>query len=99
MRGLAEAGRALWVKLFKHERTSALFRVGEWLESHPLAPDGVVQVSADSEAASFVFPWSLLYNRRLPRKKYELPDPKVFGAYVIVLSRMCQTDLELMTHR
>jgi hypothetical protein len=74
IRRLAEAGHALWINLFKLERASALFQVGKWLESHPLEPDGIVQVTTDNDAASFVFPWSLMYDRPLPSKKYELPD-------------------------
>jgi HEAT repeat protein len=78
MRRLADAGRRLWIKIFKRERTSALYHVGQWLERHSLEPNATVQVSSNADAANFVLPWSLLYDRPLPPKSYELPDLQGF---------------------
>jgi hypothetical protein len=78
VRRLAKLGRRLWVKLFKRERRSSMYKIGTWLERHPLKQGGIVQVSLHEDAANFVFPWALIYDRPVPRKEYELPDPKGF---------------------
>jgi hypothetical protein len=78
VRRLAQAGRRLWVMLFKRERGSALYQVGDWLEAHPLARDGIIQISLREDAAEFVFPWALVYDGAIPRKAYELPDLEGF---------------------
>lgn len=78
IRKLAQAGRKLWIKLFKHERRSSMYKIGEWLEKHPLKKNGIVQVSLPDNAANFIFPWSLIYDQPVPRKAYELPDIEGF---------------------
>ena len=78
VRRLAKAGRRLWVALFRQDRHSALYRIGQWLEDHPLQQDGIVQISVDEDAASFVFPWALIYDREVPEKDCELPAPEGF---------------------
>jgi hypothetical protein len=78
VRRLAQAGRRLWVMLFKRERGSALYQIGQWLEEHPLARDGIIQISLGEDAADFVFPWGLVYDGAIPRKAYELPDLEGF---------------------
>lgn len=78
IRSLAKAGRRLWIKLFKRERKSSMYKIGTWLEKHPLKQDGIVQVSLSRDAASFVFPWALVYDRPVPRKNCELPNLEGF---------------------
>lgn len=78
VRRLAEAGRRLWIKLFKRERKSSMYKIGMWLERHPLKRDEIVQVSLHKNAANFVFPWPLIYDQKVPRSKCELPDPEGF---------------------
>ena len=78
IRKLAKAGRNLWTKLFKQNLDSAMFNIGKWLEEHPLKPGAIIQVSQADNAADFVFPWALLYDRKVPRKDYELPAPQGF---------------------
>ena len=75
---LARAGRDLWIRLFKSTPRSALATIGRMLEQNPLVDGGMVQVSIRQEAADFVFPWSLLYDRPLPEKSWETPDPAGF---------------------
>jgi HEAT repeat protein len=74
VRRLATAGRSLWIKLFKRERGSALYKVGEWLQQHPLLSDSMITVSLAPDATSFVFPWTLLYDRNVPRDSRKMPD-------------------------
>jgi hypothetical protein len=74
VRKLAIAGRRLWIKLFKRKKESSMYKIGMWLERHPLKHNAKIQVSIKEDAANFVFPWSLIYDRSRPRKKYELPD-------------------------
>ncbi len=85
IRELARAGRGLWTRLFEHEPDSALYQIGAWLEGHPLKPGGILQISLAQDAADFVFPWALIYDRPVPRKEYELPDLEGFWGvrYVI----------------
>ena len=78
VRKLAEAGRRLWVALFEREAKSAIYQIGKWLQEHPLARDSVIQVSAGSDAMDFVVPWSVVYDRPVPQKEYELPDIEGF---------------------
>lgn len=75
---LARAGRNLWLKLFKQKLDKAMFKVGQWLEDHPLKPGAIIQFSQAGNAADFVFPWALLYDQKLPRKAYEMPDLEGF---------------------
>lgn len=75
MNHLARRGRKLWVKLFKRDRNSSLFDIGQWLEDHPLPPDKMIQVSVAKDAQTFVFPWSLMYDQVPPQDdKKKLPD-------------------------
>ena len=62
MHKLARLGRKLWIKLFRADRDSALWHVGEWLETHPIQRDAIIQISTSRDAASFVFPWNLLFD-------------------------------------
>ena len=78
VRKLAEAGRRLWVALFEREAKSAIYQIGQWLQEHPPARDSVIQVSVGSDAMDFVVPWSLIYDRPVPQKEYELPDIEGF---------------------
>jgi hypothetical protein len=78
LRRLARAGRALWVKLFKRDVNGSMYRVGQWLEKHPLPSGGIIQVSLGHDAADFVFPWSLIYDRTVPDENYRLPDAEGF---------------------
>ena len=66
---LAQAGSRLWALMFKRDVGSSLFQVGEWLERHPLPSDALIQVSLDNKAADFIFPWSLLYDRKVPKEE------------------------------
>ncbi len=74
VRRLAKAGQNLWTKLFMLEKESSIYKIGQWLKSHPIKPGGIIQVSLHKDAASFVFPWALIYYKDIPRKEYELPD-------------------------
>lgn len=78
IRRLAMVGRKLWLKLFKLEVNKATWEIGAWLEEHPLRTNGVIQVSLDINAACFVFPWALVYDRALPTDGCELPEPEGF---------------------
>jgi hypothetical protein len=78
VRSLAKAGHNLWIKLFKYEQEKSLYKIGKWLEKHPIKQDGIVQISLSEDSANFVFPWDLIYDRSLPKKEYELPDPERF---------------------
>lgn len=75
---LANAGRELWRRLFKREQRSAICKIGGWLEKHPLKPGGIIQVSCQKNASNFVFPWALLYDRSLSKRKGEYPTPEGF---------------------
>ncbi len=74
VRKLARAGRDLWIALFRRESDGALFKIGEWLEVHPLKDDASIQVSTDRAASHFVFPWALLYDRKVPESRAEPVD-------------------------
>jgi hypothetical protein len=81
VRELARAGARLWTKLFRNATkagTSAIYKVGEWLKQHPLPSDSIIQISFESNADNFVFPWALLYDRPVPRDRNLLPDPTGF---------------------
>ena len=78
IRRLAQAGRNLWVKLFQLDSDSSMHKVGKWLEDNPLQKGAIIQVSLADNATDFVFPWALIYDRKVPKKHYELPDPEGF---------------------
>jgi hypothetical protein len=78
LRDLATAGGNLWTRLFRQEANSSMSRIGDWLTKNPLPPGVAIQVSTTDEASDFVFPWALLYDRGIPEKVYELPDPEGF---------------------
>lgn len=78
VRMLARAGQTLWTKLFMLEKDTSIYRIGEWLKNHTVRQGGIVQISLHQNAASFVFPWALLYDRDISRKDYELPDLEGF---------------------
>ncbi len=72
VRGLAMCGSKLWTGLFMRDPKSSIFKIGEWLKDHPVNTGGLIQVSIKADAANFVFPWALLYDKEL--KDNELPD-------------------------
>ncbi len=78
LKKLAQAGRDLWAMIFRRASKGALFKIGKWLERHPISPNGKVQVSVAPGAAHFVFPWALLYDRPLPKSRHQLPSPDGF---------------------
>jgi hypothetical protein len=78
LRKLAQAGRRLWTALFERESKSAIYEIGQWLLRRPLANDSVIQVSVSVEATDFVFPWSVLYDRDVPKEEYAMPDAEGF---------------------
>ena len=78
IRRLAKAGRNLWMKLFQLDSDSSMHKVGKWLEDNPLQEGAIIQVSLADNATDFVFPWALIYDRKVPKKDYELPDPEGF---------------------
>lgn len=78
IRKLAKVGRGLWIRLFKQEKNSSIYKIGAWLEKHPLKSNSILQVSFSKDATNFVFPWSLVYDRPVPRREHELPDLEGF---------------------
>jgi hypothetical protein len=74
VRLLARYGSDLWNILFKKDSNSSIFKIGEWLKCHPVKKEGIVQISLNNDAAGFVFPWALLYDKDLPQQDNELPD-------------------------
>lgn len=78
IRKLAQAGRNLWAKLFQLDSDSSMHKVGKWLEDNPLQKGAIIQVSLADNATDFVFPWALIYDHKVPRKHYELPDTEGF---------------------
>jgi HEAT repeat protein len=78
IRYLAETGRQLWITLFKQHRRGASGEVGEWLQRNPPEDGSLIQISVEPEAADFVFPWALLYDRTLPERPYQPIDPAGF---------------------
>ncbi|HET9768979.1 MAG TPA: HEAT repeat domain-containing protein, partial [Thermoanaerobaculia bacterium] len=71
---LAKIGRELWIKLFKHETDSAMYRIGSWILENPPEVGSLVQISLSQRAKRFTLPWALLYDRPLPARSYDLPD-------------------------
>jgi CHAT domain len=78
IRRLAKAGRTLWMKLFKLDINNSMYKVGKWLEENPLLNGAIIQISLADNATDFVFPWSLIYDRPIPKKDYELPELEGF---------------------
>jgi hypothetical protein len=78
---LAEEGQNLWKKLFQGKIEGSLFDVGEWLRTHPLEKDGIIQVTFSERTKDFVFPWALLYDKSLPNNRYSYPDPEGFWGF------------------
>ncbi len=77
IRKLAEEGSRLWSMLFRYDTNSALFYIGNWLEEHPLPRDSTIQIIPDDkDSADFVFPWALLYDRKVEDDRD--PDPMDF---------------------
>ncbi len=70
----ATLGRDLWHKLFG---VDAMATIGDWLTQHPLEKDCIVQICVDEDARDFVFPWALIYDKKLPAHDYEV-DPEAF---------------------
>lgn len=62
---LADFGSQLWTLLFRLNPQSALYKIGQWIEETPPADGSSIEVSITGNAADFVFPWALLYDREL----------------------------------
>ncbi len=77
VRRLARAGYNLRTKLFNLNIDSSLHRIGQFLQEHPIKNDGIIQITVEKEAADFVFPWSILYDIRLPAESSELPEEAI----------------------
>ena len=93
IRDLANAGRDLWTALFKIESKGALFNVGKWLKEHPLEPDSTIQIKIHPDAANFVFPWNLLYDKEIPSEYYNSVDPNGFwGLRYCIEQKLLNTD-------
>lgn len=63
LKELATRGCKLWSLLFDPGREDEMSVIGEWLKNNPLPEGSTIQVSVDPGAASFVFSWSVLYDR------------------------------------
>jgi len=85
MNRLAQLGSKLWNDIFCYDTSSSLHLIGEWLRSNPLPPRSTVQVSVEANASTFVFPWSILYDKDVPHDEGERPDLQGFWGlrYVI----------------
>ncbi|KVT98534.1 hypothetical protein WK60_00320 [Burkholderia ubonensis] len=60
---LAEAGEDLWTLLFKTgSQGGAMWAIGRWLKTHRLAEGSSIDVRLMDGAASFSFPWAMLYD-------------------------------------
>jgi CHAT domain len=76
---LAKEGRKLWRKLFPSDNSS-LDQIGKFLQENPLKTGSIVQVSLEKNAQDFIFPWALIYDKKLPITglENEIPDPEGF---------------------
>jgi HEAT repeat protein len=84
-RALARAGRRLWARLFLAEKTKAMHEIGTWLADRHLERGALIQVTVDEAAADFVFPWALLYDRKMPESDYDPIDPDaVWGLRYVI---------------
>lgn len=63
---LAKQGSKLWSILFDRGEGQEISQVGDFLKNNPLPDGSTIQVSVDDRAGSFVFAWSLLYDRSGP---------------------------------
>ena len=68
---LAKMGRGLWTNLFKAKPGNALDVIGRHLQQEPLPFGSMIQVSVQEEAADFLCPWSLFYDRTVPDAAYK----------------------------
>lgn len=75
---LAQHGRWLWTRLFNKDFDSAMWAVGDWLERHLPKDHTRIQVNLAQSAEDFLFPWSLLYDRKLPESENSAPDLEGF---------------------
>jgi hypothetical protein len=66
LRALAELGGRLWTRMFTENPTTAIAAVGQYLQSNPIADGGLIKITVDPSAAEFIFPWNLLYDRKVP---------------------------------
>jgi hypothetical protein len=60
---LSDRGGALWSTLFQRGDGQAITTIGKWLQSNPLPIASKIQVSIEEGASSFLFAWSLLYDK------------------------------------
>ncbi len=72
LRDLATEGRDLWSLLFRGAQGSAMWNIGEWLETHRPGERAMVEVRLLDGAQSFVFPWALLYDGPEPSAGVDL---------------------------
>jgi len=79
LRRLAQEGRRLWALLFE-DPGSSVNEVGRLVAANPIAEGGLVQVTVEPEAAALAIPWSLLYDRELPREGVAI-NPFGFWGY------------------
>jgi CHAT domain len=73
VRQLAKLGRDCFTML-SQSIDSDIQRVRNWLQEHPPANDSVIQISISKDARSFVFPWCLLYDGKIPSEDWKIPD-------------------------
>jgi hypothetical protein len=71
---LARIGSDLWTLLFRRKMEGALFAIGELLQTFAPPARSVIQISLHQNAATFVFPWSLLFDKTVPPDSAQLPD-------------------------
>ena len=81
---LAQAGAELWALLFRSEVESALFRIGKWLAERNIESGGRIQITLDSAAASFVFPWEMLYDRPKPTGLDDIEKDAFWGLRYVI---------------
>jgi HEAT repeat protein len=72
-------GEALWTTLFKLDKNSPMYKIGEFLAENPLKPGSLIQVSTAPEASDLVFPWNLLYDKKIPDTVSEDVVPALDG--------------------
>jgi hypothetical protein len=89
---LARLGRGLWTALFEREMDSALWHVGNWLEAN-LKREGIIQVTVDRDAQSFMFPWNLLFDGELPEREGDMPSLHGFWGYRYAIEQRLPTPL------
>jgi hypothetical protein len=109
LRHLAWTGRKLWSLIFESGPEGGdLWNIGVWLREHPLQDGGIIQVSVDRGATSFVFPWNLVYDGDLEDLndalgRPQLPEPDRFwnhfwGLHYVIEQRISEWHTTLGKH-